>query len=90
MEGELSALGTGSTVGEVAMGTSRTYWHTADINHKNNHDRPRQAWVAMSRTLITTLLNSGLIYLELLFVAAKHERKFGGRSGMTDTVTWIR
>jgi hypothetical protein len=96
VEGELlSALGTVATVGEVAMGTGRTYCHTASINHKNNHDRPRQAWVAMSRALITTLLNRGLIYLELLSVAVKHERKIGGRSGTDDTVSdkdhnWIR
>jgi hypothetical protein len=70
VEGEiLSALGTGATIGEAAMGSGRTYCHTENINHKNNHDRPRQALVAMSRPLIAALLNRGLIYLQLLFVA---------------------
>jgi hypothetical protein len=90
----MSALGTAANVGEVAMGTGRTFCHTS-INHKNNHDRPRQAWVAMSRALITTLLNRGLIYLELFSVPLKHERKIGGRSGMGDAINdtdhnWIR
>jgi hypothetical protein len=81
VEGEiLSALGTGATGGEEAMGSDRTYYHIASINHKNNHDRPRQAWVAMSRPLIAALLNRGLIYLQLLSVAVNHEIKLGGRS----------
>jgi len=62
--GELSVLGTGETVLEVGMGTGSTYCHTVSINHKNDHDRPRQVGVGMSRHLIATFPKWALICLQ--------------------------
>jgi hypothetical protein len=73
--GELSALGTGETVLEVAMGTGSTYCHAVSINHKNDHDRPRQAGVGMSRHLIATFPNWALKCLQYCSVELNYVNK---------------